>query len=490
MIELNNLLHFVEIDENDHYIFKGNDGELYKINCAEAFRLLRSFYEYIINNKYVNVSEFCAAIPKEFQNIDSNILKEIFLTQDTPPILENELDDEAFFRKCQEEFSGFFIFPTYECNLNCTYCTYSGAYPKERRHIPVSMDDSLIDDTINYIRRASIASENVNIVFYGDEPLINFKGICRMIEVLKRDIGKNYSFQLATNGLLLNEAIIDFLAKRRIKMQLSLDGPSHIHDRYRKTPDGRPTHQKVIETLELIRNVDDEFYAKCISISCTLAPPFHIGEVDRFFREDDLFSHLSGHAGNFSISIMNMEGSDFYSDRDKSEFRKQMVPFKEAYINYLLNGDKSDTQFISSAMYEAPFYIFAQKCLTEREKWRYPGECIPGVDGSAIGADGKIFVCNTFNRLPIGTVQNGIDRKKVRDLRQAYLEVRNKICRRCWLFRFCPTCIAAFKYAEPEQSFAELLNCKYAKDMAEDLLKMYIKVLTEAPQRLKDFMER
>lgn len=490
MIELNNLLHFVEIDENSHYIFKGNDGELYRINCAEAYRLLRAFYEYIINNKYVNISEFCADLSKELPNIDSNILKEIFFTQDIPPILENELDDEAYFRKSQEQFLGFFIFPTYKCNLNCTYCTYSGAYPKERRHMPLSMDASLIDDTINYIHRASSASENVNIVFYGDEPLINFKGISRMIEVLERDIGKNYSFQLVTNGLLLNESIIDFLAKRRIKMQLSLDGPSQIHDRYRRTPDGQPTHQKVVEMLELMRSMDREYYAGCISISCTLAPPFHINEVDRFFREDDLFSHLSGHTGNFSISIMNMEGTDFYSDKDKSAFREQMIPFKDAYINYLLSGDKSETQFISSAMYEAPFYIFAQKCLTEREKWSYPGECIPGIDGSAIGADGKIFVCNTFNRLPIGTVQNGIDRERVRAFRQAHLEVRNKLCRRCWLFRFCPTCIAAFKYAEIGKGFAEILDCKYTKDMAEDLLKMYIEVLTKAPQRLKDFLDR
>lgn len=490
-MELNNLLHFVELDEDNHYIFRGNDGELFRINCAETYRQLRDFYNNIIfSNNDINTSKLSSYMANRLPNIGSAILREIFFTQDTPPILENDLDDEEYFRKCQKQFLGFFIFPTYECNLNCTYCTYSGTYPKERRHIPISMEGSLIDDTIGYIRRSSSARKEVNIVFYGDEPLINFKGICRMIESLEQDRGKNYSFQLVTNGLLLNRSIIDFLAKRRIKMQLSLDGPSQIHDRYRKTKEGQPTHHKVVEKLNLIRSMNKDYYAKCIGISCTLAPPFNIKDVDRFFREDDLFSGFSGHKGNFSISIMNAEGTNFYCDADKSAFREQMMPFRDAYVNYLLSGDKDEIQFISSAMYEAPFYIFAQKCLSEIEKWRYPGECIPGIDGLAIGADGKIYVCNTFNRLSIGTVRNGVDKEMVRGLRQAHLEVRNKICRRCWLFRFCPTCLAAFKYAEREQSFDQVLNCKYTKDMAEDLLKMYIKVLTVAPKRLKEFLGR
>ncbi len=291
-------------------------------------------------------------------------------------------------------------------------------------------------------------------------------------------------------GLLLNKYIVDFLVNKRIKVQISLDGPPHIHDRYRRTPDGRATHQRVIEKLELIRDTDLDYYNNCIGLSCTLAPPFHIDEIDQYFRKNSLFSNFSGHRGNFSISIMNMEGTDFYSEADKITFRKQMQPFKEAYIEYLLTGKKEKTKFITSAMYEASFYAFTRKCINKDDKWSHSGECIPGINGAAIGADGKLFVCNTFNRNPIGSVQNGIEREKVRVLRQAHLEVRNSVCRNCWLYHFCPVCIAAFKYAEPGQNFTEILDCTYTKSMAEDLLKMYILTTSQAPQRLIEFLSR
>lgn len=486
---LNRLLHFIDID-NGNYIFNGSDGELYRIGKKAYFILFSIYNELLTSDQNFSTSHFHDKVANLLPSIDLSILNEIFLTDDEPPVLRNEFDNEIYFKIHQLQFSGFFIFPTYKCNLNCTYCTYSGIYPKERRHEPVSISLGLIKDVIDYIQKASSESEKVNIVFYGDEPLMNFQGVRLIIKALETDEDKKYSFQIVTNGLLLNKYIVNFLVNKRIKMQISLDGPPHIHDRYRKTPDGHATHHHVIEKLELIRDIDLDYYNNCIGLSCTLAPPFHIDKVDQYFRENSLFSNFSGHRGNFSISIMNMEGTDFYSEDDKITFRKQMQPFKEAYIEYLLTGKKEKTQFIPSAMYEAPFYAFAKKCISKDDKWSYAGECIPGINGAAIGADGKLFVCNTFNRYSIGSVQTGIEKEKVRILRQAYLEVRNTVCRNCWLYRFCPVCIAAFKYAEPGQNFTEILDCKYTKSMTDDLLKMYLLTTNQAPQRLIEFLNR
>ncbi|HEY3360662.1 MAG TPA: radical SAM protein [Methanosarcina sp.] len=489
-MNLNRLLHFIETDNGNNYIFNGNDGELYKIGKKAYLLLFSTYDELLTSDQNFSTSYFHDKVANLVPGIDLSILDEIFFTDDEPPVLKNELDNDIYFKKSQLQFSGFFIFPTYKCNLNCAYCTYSGIYPKERHHEPISISSELINDVTYYIRKASSECEKVNIVFYGDEPLMNFQGVRLMIKTLEAYEGKKYSFQIVTNGLLLNKYIVDFFANKRIKMQISLDGPPHIHNRYRRTPDGRATHQLVIEKLELIRDMDLDYYNNCIGLSCTLAPPFHIDEVDQYFRKNSLFSNFSGHKGNFSISIMNMEGTDFYSEADKITFRKQMQPFKEAYIEYLLTGEKEKTQFIPSAMYEAPFYAFAKKCINKDDKWSHSGECIPGINGAAIGADGKLFVCNTFNRDPIGSVQNGIEREKVRFLRQAYLEVRNSVCRNCWLYRFCPVCIAAFKYAEHGQNFTEILDCTYTKAMAEDLLKMYILTTSQAPQGLIEFLSR
>lgn len=487
---LNRLLHFINIDNGNNYIFNGNNGELYKIGRKAYLLLFSTYNELLTSDQSFSTSYLHNKVANIVTGINLGILDEIFFTDDEPPVLKNELDNDIYFKRSQLQFSGFFIFPTYKCNLNCAYCTYSGIYPKERRHEPISISSGLISDVTYYIQKASSEREKVNIVFYGDEPLMNFQGVRLMIKALEAYEDKQYSFQIVTNGLLLNKYIVDFLVNKRIKVQISLDGPPHIHDRYRKTPDGRATHQRVIKKLELIRDTDLDYYNNCMGLSCTLAPPFHIDEVDQYFRENSLFSNFSGHRGNFSISIMNMEGTDFYSEDDKITFKKQMQPFKEAYVEYLLTGKNEKTQFIPSAMYEAPFYAFAKKCINKDDKWSYIGECIPGINGAAIGADGKLFVCNTFNRNSIGSVQNGIEKEKVRVLRQAYLEVKNTVCRNCWLYRFCPVCIAAFKYAELGQNFTEILDCTYTRAMADDLLKMYILTTSQAPQRLIEFLNR
>jgi uncharacterized protein len=340
---------------------------------------------------------------------------------------------------------------------------------------------------------SSAESQFVQIVFYGDEPLINMRFIQNLVESLeKAELDKKCPhpvFQVITNGLLLSDEIINFLIQHNIRLQISIDGPEEIHDRYRLTRNGASTHAHVLEKLKLIRYINETYFIQKVAVSCTIAPPFRMDEIDRYFQNDNegLFSHLSGHKGNFSVSIMNKQGADFYQPDDLYVFREQVSVFRKLFYDYLLHGG-SRAKFIPSAMFEAQFYQFVLRTIRSNtsDKWEYAGECLPGVGGAAIGADGKLFVCNTMNLKPIGTIYHGVNQHKVATLRKKHLRLRNGKCLNCWYYRYCPICIAAYKYAG-NKYFENAYDCSSVLAKGEDLLKMYIQLTEEAPDQLKSF---
>jgi uncharacterized protein len=496
-VELNRLLRFVEIDAENRYAFLGDTAEIYRIESRTIFDHLCRIYTDLANCRNpISLPDFYNSLSAEVLRLPADIIRELLFTDNQPPILKNEFEDFSFFAENQSQFSGFFIFVTYDCNLNCLYCTYSGIYPKERHHLPVHMSPSLAMDVIRYIQSASANSEKVNIVFYGDEPLMNFTAVRKIIEVLssheRAGSERKYAFQIVTNGTLLTNQIIEFCIHHGIRLQISIDGPPEIHDRYRKTRNFQPTHRCVIEKLELLRHISETYYCTKVGINCTLAPPFQLEEVDQYFIREALFEPFSGHIGNFSVSIMNMQGTKFYQRKDLDDFRKQIKSIRDAFANYLMLGDQGKARFLPAAMFEAAFYNFTQKCLeySISSRWIHPGECIPGIGGLAIGADGTLFVCNSFNRQPIGTIYSGVDLNEVKTMRQRYIELRNGKCRKCWLFRFCPICLAAFKYAETNENFEDVFDCSYTEKKAEDILKIYIAATERTPERLRDFLKR
>ncbi|MCK5835176.1 MAG: radical SAM protein, partial [Lentisphaeria bacterium] len=132
-----------------------------------------------------------------------------------------------------------------DCNLNCTYCFYldkAGLFPQTKVH---RMTDQVLEELISQTMAQS--PQNVYIGWQGGEPtLMGLDFFKKAVEFEKKyGNGKMVGNGFQTNGYLLNEDWADFLAQNNFLIGLSIDGPKHIHDHYRKLVNGKGTWTKI-----------------------------------------------------------------------------------------------------------------------------------------------------------------------------------------------------------------------------------------------------
>ena len=136
------------------------------------------------------------------------------------------------------------------CNLNCEYCFASqGKYHGDR----ALMSFKVAKQAIDFLIENSGSRKNLEVDFFGGEPLMNFEVVkeitayCRSIE---KEKGKNFRFTLTTNGVLLDDEVIDFANRECHNVVLSLDGRKEVHDRLRKTVNGKGSYDVIVPKFQ------------------------------------------------------------------------------------------------------------------------------------------------------------------------------------------------------------------------------------------------
>lgn len=168
------------------------------------------------------------------------------------------------------------------CNMRCGYCYYIGKTDSLPRH-PGRMDLAAVEGYIAQ-RFAASREQSVHFEWHGGEPTLMGLDFYRQVARAQRRLcppGRSFTNGLQTNGLLLNDAWADFLAGEGFSVGLSLDGPADLHDRYRRTPDGGPTHARVMRSWEVLRRHGVFTNLLCVLHEANAGRP---DEVYGFFR--------------------------------------------------------------------------------------------------------------------------------------------------------------------------------------------------------------
>ncbi|MDR2074396.1 MAG: thioether cross-link-forming SCIFF peptide maturase [Oscillospiraceae bacterium] len=134
----------------------------------------------------------------------------------------------------------------HDCNLVCKYCFASwGAFGGECS----LMDEKTTKSAIDFLIKNSGSRRNLEVDFFGGEPLINFGIIEKTVEYAKKESikhGKLFRFTITTNGLALDEKKIDFINREMSNVILSLDGRKSVHDAMRFTKTGAGSFDIVV----------------------------------------------------------------------------------------------------------------------------------------------------------------------------------------------------------------------------------------------------
>lgn len=170
------------------------------------------------------------------------------------------------------------------CNLACKYCYYlekNKLYPTAQRHL---MSDEILEQfTREYIEAQTMSQ--VLFTWHGGEPLLRSIDFYRKALSLQQKYagGRRIDNVIQTNGTLLTDEWCEFFAQNHWLVGISIDGPQPYHDHYRLTAAGKPSWQKVMQGIKLLKKHGVEWNAMAVVNAYNANHPL---EFYRFFKEN------------------------------------------------------------------------------------------------------------------------------------------------------------------------------------------------------------
>ncbi len=201
---------------------------------------------------------------------------------------ENVLNVEGMHNNAINNAKTLIIELTEECNIRCTYCVFDDAYDSERNHGNKYISEDMAIQEINKFYTRTNGTE-AYLVFYGGEPLLNFKLIKNLVSYAD-DLSKNkFKYSFTTNAVSLSSDKFDFLVEHNFKITISIDGPKNVHDSRRLSKNGKGTFDIVLKNLNKLREFNFEYFYKNVDFNCTISNTDEIDEINNFFISNDLF---------------------------------------------------------------------------------------------------------------------------------------------------------------------------------------------------------
>ena len=152
------------------------------------------------------------------------------------------------------------------CNLDCTYCYYLHKGDLLQQAAAPRMSDEILEQHIRQYIEAQTGDEVVFSWQGGEPTLLGLDFFHKVVDLQAQYKKPSQSIEndLQTNGTLLDAEWAAFLKKYNFLVGLSCDGPARLHDKYRLSKGGEPTHAKVMAAASLLRQYDVPFNALCV----------------------------------------------------------------------------------------------------------------------------------------------------------------------------------------------------------------------------------
>lgn len=317
------------------------------------------------------------------------------------------------------------------CNLACTYCyevendfhATAGAMPFDRAKAAV---DSLIE--------RSGSHKELEITFFGGEPLLNFSGIRRVVTYAKAaaaDVGKSFHFQITTNGVLLTPRVIDYLLEERFSVMVSFDGDVEQSDTHRLDTRGRGVGAQVLENIDALIARQREAGLRVAKVRATLSRENpDAARAARFFAE----------RGWTRTSIgASMGRADHKNQWDLPwESTPEQRAASELKLNRFLAADEAGAPPPPDAdLREALENVHRSLSHPRR---RAAVHCGVGRNMLAHTARGALYPCHRYageEKFEIGSVERGVDREKLEAYYRGILSSYDRHCSSCWARNLC-----------------------------------------------------
>lgn len=348
------------------------------------------------------------------------------------------------------------------CNLNCSYCFASqGRYEGERALMSFEVGKRAMD----FLIENSGTRRNLEVDFFGGEPLMNFDVVKRLVAYarsVEKERGKHFRFTLTTNGVLIDDDVIDFANREMSNVVLSLDGRKEVHDRYRVDYAGNGSWEKIVPKFQKLVQARQgkNYYMRG---TFTHANPDFLKDIqtmlDLGFTELSMEPVVAAHGDPAALT-----------EADKEIVMQQY----EDLARLMLQRDKEGRPF---TFYHYMIDLKGGPCIYKRISG-----CGSGTEYMAVTPWGDLYPCHQFvgdEKFKLGNIWDGVENHAVQAEFAGCNVYAREECRDCWARLYCSGGCAANAYhatgsvrgvyADGCDLFRKRMECAIAVAVAREL---------------------
>lgn len=311
----------------------------------------------------------------------------------------------------------------HDCNLKCKYCfAAQGDFGGEKELMSFEVGKAAID----YLIANSGSRKNLEIDFFGGEPLMNFEVVKQLVDYgrsVEKDYNKNIRFTITTNGVLLNDEIIDYINENMHNVVLSLDGRKEVNDNMRPTLNDKGSYDITLPRFKKLveKRAKDKYYY-----------------IRGTFTRDNLdFSKDVIHFADLGFKLTSVEPvvgdeSNPYAlrEEDLPKIFEEYEKFAVEYADRQLQGDGFKFFHFMIDLNQGP-------CVIKRITG-----CGAGNEYLSVTPNGDIYPCHQFVGNEEFKMANIFDEEIVLPenlknmFREAHVYTKEE-CKQCWNKFYC-----------------------------------------------------
>ena len=315
------------------------------------------------------------------------------------------------------------------CNLNCSYCFASqGKYNGDRAVMSFETGKRALD----FLIENSGSRKNLEVDFFGGEPLMNWDVVKQLVEYareVEKKHNKNFRFTLTTNGMLVDDEVIDFANREMSNVVLSLDGRKEIHDRFRVDYAGKGSWEQIVPKFQKFveKRGNKDYYMRG---TFTHANPDFLKDIQTML--------------DLGFTELSMEPVVCASG-DPSELTEEDLPIVfdqyEKLAALMIERKKQGRPF---TFYHYMIDLSGGPCIYKRISG-----CGSGTEYMAVTPWGDLYPCHQFvgdEKFKLGDIWTGVTNTEIQsEFMQCNVYERPE-CRDCWARLYCSGGCAANAY--------------------------------------------
>lgn len=390
----------------DGFLYDVESGSLYEVDALTMAVVDR------INGKDVNLSQYTA---EEIAEAESEL--QALKAQGKLFAPENDINISTY----SKEIKALCLHISHDCNLRCEYCfADEGKYSGEREVMSEAVGTAAID----FLMEHSGNRRNLEVDFFGGEPLLNLgvvKAVVEHAKALGKKHGKQFKFTMTTNALLLNDDTIAYLNREMDNVVLSIDGRKETHDSVRKTASGKGSFEVALKNSLKFRSVrgDKSYYVRGTFTA-----------LNKDFFKDVLFLNDCGFD---QISIEPV----ILPEKHRLALKKEDVDIVNN--NYELLAKEYVLRRKSGDRWFNFFHFFIDMdnapCLTKRLKG-----CGAGNEYLAVSPTGELYPCHQFVGKSEYKMGDVFDKQIDADIKERFAScnlLSKPLCKSCFAKYHC-----------------------------------------------------